>query len=382
MLLNKLLLSLVSTIYLSITTLRTSLYVSYIPEKIYKIILALCLILLAINEVIYQQQWTKKDIVYFAFLTLMGSLTYKHDGILGFTPYYLLFSCRKWQLKDITKFLLGLSAFLFLFIIFSAKLGLIDNYFSAGRIRQYLGYRYALFPQAYLANIIALYLYYRQKKVTIFEIIILFIFNYTLYQKTNSRLSFYCSICLLIISLFLKYQAILANYILQLKLIPYTFYLFTLLSLILAIFYQPQNNFLYTLNYYLGNRLQLASQALDTYKIGLLGKHIDFIGNGLNSLGQYVNVAENYNYVDNLYIRLMLQYGCLFVVMICFLSQRFLSLCQEKKQYYLLTLVCFIALRCFIDDLSIFLYYNSFWFIICNYLYQHKYQSKLTTKWL
>ena len=85
-----------------------------------------------------------------------------------------------------------ISLFMLLFIIFSSYVGIIQNYisYSATRERQYLGFRYALYPSSIFCNIIFLKVYLEKENISWLALGALLIGNYVLFQYTDSRLTF------------------------------------------------------------------------------------------------------------------------------------------------------------------------------------------------
>ena len=75
-----------------------------------------------------------------------------------------IYALRDVPFKKVAQTSLVVSMFLLLFVIISAKLGIITNYIevSGSRVRTYLGFRYALFPSILLMNIVAIVFYLKQ----------------------------------------------------------------------------------------------------------------------------------------------------------------------------------------------------------------------------
>ena len=71
-----------------------------------------------------------------------------------------------------------------------------------------------------------------------------------------------------------------------------------------------------------------------------------------------------YNYVDCLYVMLLLRYGLVFFVIFIGILTITCIYLYKKKEYYLLLLMAILSLHGIIDDLMIYLYYNTFWLVI------------------
>ena len=139
----------------------------------------------------------------------------------------------------------------------------------------------------------------------------LIIGNYALYEFTDSRLTFGLGMLLLILTIlikfFSKFKRVLMN-----KILIGSYVVSGLLSLYFTIGYNHLSEWHSNINEFLGGRLSLGYSTLKYYGYGLLGKKITLVGNGLDVDG-YIT-TETYDYVDNLYIQLLLKLGLLFLV--------------------------------------------------------------------
>ena len=100
-----------------------------------------------------------------------------------------------------------------------------------------------------------------------------------------------------------------------------------------------------------------------TYGVSLFGnRNITWVGSGLDPMGN--RASGTYLYVDNLYLQIMQKYGIIFFVVYILLFTLVLFKCLKRKEYHLFMLLVALAARGFLDDLSLQLYYNTFWFPI------------------
>ena len=142
----------------------------------------------------------------------------------------------------------------------------------------------------------------------------------------------------------------------------FSFILCSIFSLVTTINYDYSNPYMSKLNEILGRRLYLGHISLDMYPINLLGHDTKYIGNGLDMYGN--KTSGTYFYVDCLYLNLLEKYGLIFTVILLLLLTYSLSNTLKEKDYFLLVILTFFALHGIIDDLEIYIYYNTFWFII------------------
>jgi len=116
------------------------------------------------------------------------------------------------------------------------------------------------------------------------------------------------------------------------------------------------------LNDFLGNRLNLGQYSLLEYGISAWGKQIAWVGNGLDVYGN--RATGSYLWVDCLYVQVLQRYGVIFLIIFLLVMTITMWVCYQKKNYMLLILLSLIAVHCMIDDLQLYLHYNTFWFAI------------------
>ena len=132
------------------------------------------------------------------------------------------------------------------------------------------------------------------------------------------------------------------------------------------------NNFLYELNYMLGNRIYLTNKSLQLYGFGLFGRQVEWTGNGLTTEG--VKIYQTYLYVDNLYMQILQKYGLLILVLMIILLTLTLFKVIKRRQWVLAFILILMSFHSIIDDLNLYLQYNIFWILIGSLIYSD-YQS-------
>lgn len=365
----------VYAIFLLFSTLSQSFYYRYFIS-IYKEIIAVCaffLILLEIDSVKSNKSQLRGLIIcliLFA-LTYMGS----RGAIQNTVPAIFLFvyGARKIRYEKIARFTLVMSAILLAFVILSAYGGLIENYVftkranGALRTRHYLGFRYALYAPTFYFNIACLLVFLRREKITIWECLIIGGIAYWLYRKTDARMTYYLVLLLLLSSLLIK---VFPNvFVKRKKLIKGFICIYPVsfaLSIGLTLKYSPSVPWMRNLNTFLGKRLSLGQMSIRTYGIPFLGRNIKWVGSGLDAYG--VRSTETYTYVDSFYVQVLQHYGVLFIVLLLGIMVFVMLKIYNQNDLHLFVILSLIALHFIIDDLQLYLYYNTFWFAIANVL--------------
>ena len=139
-----------------------------------------------------------------------------------------------------------------------------------------------------------------------------------------------------------------------------------LISFVVTYKYTKANPFMREMNIFLEQRLRLGKEAFSMYKIKPFGQKIDFIGNGLTADGN--EMVGRYNYVDNFYESVLLKFGYIFLIAFIVIATIAAYRCCKKKDYYMLVMLTIFAVHGMIDDMVLYLSYNSLWFVFFSIL--------------
>lgn len=365
--LGELLFFLAYFIYLVTSILNASFYAQYISITLGKLIMIFIILIILVKEVFYTKS-NNKEIVFLAMCIFLSLIIAIHtNGYTMFPLFALIYGSRRISFKKIAKFTVYVSTALLLFIVFSAKLGIIQNYVSTSnnRVREYLGFRYSLYPSMLWFNINALILYLIRKK-GVYKYIILILISFIIFKCTNSRLSFYISLLLITLVFIFKNTKIdLSKMNVLLKLVSLSFVIFSFLSLVIIFTYNKDNKIMNYIDIKFEHRISLGKRSLNEYPINLFGYDVKYIGAGLNPDG--TRGIGKYNYVDCLYLNILEKHGVIFFVFYLVLITYTMLRIKSEKEYILLIILFMYALHGVIDDLGMNLYYNTFLLTIGTY---------------
>lgn len=354
-------------IFLTYMTLTNTFYLQYI-NKFWKPVFFGCLVLLFVHEIMSNEISLKSLFqllgVFSVFVILLRIAGGYAQASVAWTILYL-FCSRRMSFRTIAIYTGIISLALLIFIIGSAYSGIIRNYVFTGsgkRIRECLGFLYPLYASSLFSNITLLWIYCKKEKITVSGIVLFALGNYLLYQKTDSRLCFYLTILMLAIGIFLKYNK---EHIKKCKflcsLMILSFILTFLISFAVTINYNPSVRWMNQLNSMLGRRLALGQESLDEFGVRLFGiKGIQWTGNSLNMYGERSN--ETYLYVDNYYIQMMQRFGIFFLAVVLLFLTYAAYRSYKQNDIYLLLIFSLLAVHFMIDNLYMYLHYNTFWF--------------------
>jgi hypothetical protein len=136
-----------------------------------------------------------------------------------------------------------------------------------------------------------------------------------------------------------------------------------IIAVFFSIFYNTESLFFIMVNELLNGRIALAKAAIVKYGINMWGRYIVWVGKS-NTIGYSKNTMADYNYVDNSYVQILLNYGLIFLIIICLIF----TLCTwsaVKTENKSLSVVLFmIALQCITYPQLLYLVYNPFVLLI------------------
>ena len=187
---------------------------------------------------------------------------------------------------------------------------------NADSLRYSLGFKYSTYSAIYVWYFTTLYLYIRKGKTKWLEYAILLLLNGTLYYFTDSRTELICSIAIILIDIIYnrcnkkivkKTFEFLAKYLMI---------ILTIISLIIAIGYNPQNKMIYKLNKIFSGRFYLANKGFNDFGITLFGNEIEWIGQSLVYSGE--NTMKEFNYVDISYLNILYNFGIISLLIILY----------------------------------------------------------------
>ncbi|MGI6511027.1 MAG: hypothetical protein ACOX1W_01170 [Catenisphaera adipataccumulans] len=354
---------------------------SFLHERIvgfYTILSVLCMAAIAIRELQYVKEYTKRDYIAILITLFMMYMAMRFTDTTVAYSCFLTFCARHTKFDKILKVCLAAVALSMATTLAAAYMGVILDYIMIDddRTRHYLGFTGALVASAIYFNCAAMWCYVRAKKITWIELILLAAGAYGLYALTDSRLSFGFTCVLLVYFAVRKHKPSFLSKAKKIQIAMVFSFLFCLgLSLVLNWNYDPQIAWMYKLNGILEGRLQFAHDSLHTYGFHLLDNQIEYYGNALDYNGIPSNVGKVYNYVDCFYIQYLQKYGILFFTVLSALTTWLANELRTHKKIDALVILTIFAVHGLIDDLMFTLYFNAFW-MLTGYLALPKKQRK------
>ena len=268
------------------------------------------------------------------------------------------------EFRSLASLALVLTSAFVAIVLVGASLGVLGNYILdpgvSGRMRYYLGFSYALYPARYLFLITCLVMYLERGKPSPVEVVALVIANTFVYKLVDARLAFYCAMMVLLVGCIVgRLRANLldkkAVRVILIAAIP----ALAVIAVASAIVYDPDVEWMARLNAggILGNRMSLANAALKSMGVPPLGQKVQFVGNALSATDE---VSGAYNYVDIIYVQILVVYGPLVWLIIAGLQTMALKTALDNRDAVLAVILLTVAGQGIIDDAMLTINYNTF----------------------
>ena len=358
-----------------------------IPGVVRLGVLGSCLFLLAMVELYHlliKKDYQVEDWIFASLTLFLMILGLKNGAGTQAGIYFVIFGMRRLRFVRLAWITLVIGLVLLIITMVAAAQGYIAYYpfyewvDGVHLMRRALGFTFVLFPPAVWANLEALYLYLRKTKISCFELLVLIYLNVWFYSACMGELSYVSGIAFLAAGLIWKTWGVVKNYIgnrisqreilrnvnsrskiySTLCVLAGSVYpISTLVSFLIVYFYQPDNEFLEKINQLSKGRISLPKEAISEYGLHLFGRKIEWVGAGIDPFRQTTGV---YNYVDNLYIHVALQYGLIALVLMVVIASLVMIYLVRRKEWYLAFVMLVLAGHGMVDDLILYFQFNGF----------------------
>lgn len=250
-------------------------------------------------------------------------------------------------------FLLKLS--LFIFIVLSCGLGIINNYTTVinDSKKISLGFGHPNVYCFYFFVIILEYMYIKYKKIgfkQIFAILMLFIVAYLTGAARTSCISFLVVFLLYILAK--KKETFVCSELMTLLYIL-GFAAVIIFSFVSVYYYMDGSQLMYELNKIITGRLYMAAEFLKLYDINLFGNDVITLG-----ARAATEINELPMILDNSYIRCVLFYGLVFSSVLAFLYIKKIIYYAKKLKPQWLCITLFFIISGFAESYFINIFYN------------------------
>lgn len=373
-------------LYWSLSIIWSSTAMALLTSRTYLLGMAAVIAALMLREAMHFawiRRYNWRDFLGLVIVLMFGYIVDRNETATIAAGYLLIFASRDRDYKKIFRIVI-LNTIAGIAVIYQASMrGFIPyaTWTENDTLRHAFGFVYPLVIPAYLLNIGIMTFAVKEEKTEVWQMTLLLFFAICTYRWCKADLSGGLTLAVLIAMVvtkiypnILKNQQVFWKWTDRLAVIIYPLVAF--LSCLGAELYDGSVEWMDKLNQMIGGRLSLAHAALQNYEIKFLGQEIWFVGAGLDNTGHPVNGA--YNYVDNVYVNLLLRYGVVFCIIALVLIVLTMNYCRVRHMRVLLWMFSLMAIHGIFEDKIQTLYFNSLLLIIGQAL-QHYHASKKYT---
>lgn len=245
--------------------------------------------------------------------------------------------------------------------ILLAYAGVIQNWtYSIGnRMRASLGYRYPSVTTSVILYAWTTLCYVLKNKLKLWHVIVMELLNIVQYQITDSRTGTAIIALMLVVFYLIRYFKDKKIDLYFRRILVHAVWISAAVSIACVLFYNPDIQLWAILNKFVSNRIVLSVQAIQKYGIHLFGMSIQWIGfGGLGYL--YDALPGEYNFVDCSYIKILLDNGIVFFLMIIAGFTYVSSRAAKKGNTYFCLALAVVAVYSMIEPRLCQMDYNPF----------------------
>lgn len=244
-----------------------------------------------------------------------------------------------------------------------------DSYldlFRDGVYRNILGYRFPTYLPNIILSIYLCWIYIRKNKVSLFEMIIMLLISYVIFDLTDTRTVYYATILLLCSVCCLKYLNI--NYFSHIfiskifRLITiFIFPIMALLCILLCFFYKDDIYFINEINKILSGRIYYGSLAIQEYGITLFGSKLEYVP-------MLMATKETpFFVIDMGFILFLMNHGLILMLLVSYGFMKIGYRIVRKNDPYLGISIIFFIAQMIINPYLTVLDFNPFFFLLSYY---------------
>lgn len=349
-------------LWVGTNTLHNTLWQLPIIENNLQVLKILCLIILALKELInFRLDYSFLAVLLFCILATVITYNTKDISIIVLAAFII--ESRNIEFSDTAKTVVIVNILIMVVTIYASLHGILDNRIfnkNDGTLRYGLGFIYTTYPSQLLFFATAALISIRKEKIKIIELLVLLGANLYLYIETKTVNPFVCGLLLIFATSLIKINIKLVKNRLVYFIGKNIFLISALMIFSLTIFY---NNFsvLKSLDQLVSNRLRLGNAGIVEYGISILGQNVTLTG---STYGLMEVLQAKYNYIDSSYIQIAVKYG---IVLLGYLIIGFgkvqKRLWTNKDIYTYIALIA-VAMQAMLDPQLIMLQYNPFILIL------------------
>lgn len=361
------------TLYLIKSFFDTTMFSLPWPSKYYLFVRLCIVVYLVIKVILDGYKGFRKCLFYILYLSIFY-FAYRATGYMFLIELgFLVLGAKDVSYKKILGLYLFLGSSIMVITMLASLTGCIKDliYIDHGKYKHAFGIVYTTDFGAHIFFLILAYLAYRDKISNAILNILLVFTAIVLYLYSGTRNSSGSLLLLVLGNLYIRFtdkvwinandgNSKIKN--IRLRMIKYIDYCFifsvpilAVLSIILAMFYLPDNKILSIIDSVSSGRLNLGHSAIQNYGISLWGTPFDMIGAGGDTVWR-----TGYNFVDSSYVMIFVRYGSVLLILTVTAFVWIAIKAKKAGKRHILILLWVMAIQCVVEHHMLEIAYNPF----------------------
>ncbi len=315
---------------------------------------------ICVARIFYTSRFEKRRLLLFMGAALICLIAARSSGEMGIFLYMFLFVAADGVGSEtLIRMVMYIQGIVSCAVLLLAALGLFENYVKveATRDRYFLGFSWTTTPTILFLFMIWEFIYLHKGRLSLAQTAVMTAISLWLFGMTGTRFAFLVQLLtILFFTVFGRFLDAEPGKIPALfyRLFPAVPWLFAGLAIAGTCFYNRSSAVWLRLNTLLNNRLVLGQDAIREHGISLFGTPIKWYGFSLEGSN------ELYNYVDSSYVRILLNYGVVFLLLLLAVYSYILYQAVKTRQFWLGWILIFLLGFCITEPRLLDFTYNPF----------------------
>ena len=314
-------------------------------------------------KLLYDAKYLENEMLKIVIMVLiLGIISLNFGNNILFCSFLFIIAARNLNVEKLIKAAFYIQIVLTICMAGLSYFGVITDwtYNLEGRNRHSLGYLYPSYISSIFFYVTLAYLFMRRKKVRFLEIVCIGILNIIIFHLTDSKTSFAMVFLAIIVLWVIKFcKKRLESGFFSKLIYVYSIPGIAVVSILACYLYNEGNRFLVLINSFINNRLIMGHNALLEHGLSLFGKKIIWTGyGGLGYLSS--SLQDEYNFVDCSYVKILLDYGVIFFIIMIIGYMLVSKRAIEKNDRYMCMCILFMCIYSMIEPRIIEFGFNPF----------------------
>lgn len=330
------------------------------------------------DQAVIKETMKWNEVTLMAAMIFVGEMItlYTGDIIISDTLLFII-GAKGVNFKKICFVYLCVAVSIQLIALYMINAGYIANYIyeDTDRVRNSWGVAYPTDFAAHIMGICAVYVCWRERKLTFVEIALILISGVFVYSTTYARNDTIGILAIGILCLVVKVLGLFKIQISKCKwmnILAFSIIALFIVSVWMAAAYDENSSLMVSLDRIFSQRLTMGHVGLQRYGIHLFGTQVAENGLGFGS----VIAPGFYFFLDSAYVRILIKYGYIFAVLISIMFISIFFRVRKLNKDYILVVLLVMLITAFVEHHFFDLSFNLIWLLLFSQL-THKDSSEM-----